>query len=516
MGTYTADQIRGPAGSSLQELSVEAGTITAAPATSHSHLEGTIVPGLRDAHLHPVTYAASLVVPSLKTARDFADIGARLQAATRGLTPDRPFSAIRLDDESLAERRLPTRRDLDLMTGDRPVILHRYCGHIAVANSAALRLAGVTANTPNPAGGTLDRDHQGEPNGVLTEMGIEVVSLPLAEAAGPAVTDDQVVDAMYALASVGLTSIGGIVGCGDGPWADLGDQFSQLLRVADRLPIKVRVLVIGQDPNQLRDAARRLNQLGSPRLTFLGVKIFGDGSLGGHTAAMHKPFADADTTGQLRFDAETAGPLARTALELGGVVAIHAIGDRANAAVLDFFGTLIHEGADPMRLRIEHASVLGPEEVAAFARLGVVASVQPAFMASETEWLEKRMGVERLRQCYPLRTLHDAGVPLAGGSDCPVEPPHPLPGRATARDRSGIVPDEGLTAAEALDLFTTGAARSLLEPEPLAVGSPADFVVLDVDPLEATPDELRTAHVLATYVDGERVKVPADIVTWQG
>ena len=134
-----------------------------------------------------------------------------------------------------------------------------------------------------------------------------------------------------ALASVGLTSIGGIVGCGDGPWADLGDQFSQLLRVADRLPINVRVLVIGQDPDQLRDAARRLDEVGSPRLTFLGVKIFGDGSLGGHTAAMHEPFADADTTGQLRFDAASSRPLVETALDLGGISAIHAIGDRANA-----------------------------------------------------------------------------------------------------------------------------------------------------------------------------------------
>ena len=516
MRQFTADEIRGPHGESLSSISVEAGMVHTANDTAFEHLEGTIVPGLRDAHFHPITYAASLVVPSLKTARDFADIGDRLQAASKGLPAGQPLSAIRLDDEVLAEGTLPTRSDLDSLTGDRPVVLHRYCGHIAVANSAALRLAGVTGATPDPVGGTLDRDEKGEPTGVLREMGIETVSLPLAELAGPAVTDDQVIDAMLALASTGLTSIGGIVGCGDGPWADLGDQFSQLLRVADRLPINVRVLVIGQDPDQLRDAARRVDEVGSRRLTFLGVKIFGDGSLGGHTAAMHEPFSDEDTTGQLRFDPATAGPLAEAALELGGVVAIHAIGDRANAEVLDFYGGLINEGADPSRLRIEHASILGPEEIAAFARLGVTASVQPAFMASETEWLEKRVGAGRLRQCYPLRTLLDAGVPLAGGSDCPVEPPHPLPGIAAARDRCGIVPEEGLTAAEALALFTSGAARSLLEPEPLSVGSPADFVVLDVDPLMATPGELRSARVLATYVDGELVEWPEEILTWQG
>lgn len=484
-------------------------------ADTSERVEGSIVPGLRDAHFHPVTYAASLVVPSLKAARDFPAIAERLAGAAADLAPGRPLSAIRLDDESLAEGRLPTRADLDAMMPDRPVILHRYCGHIAVANSAALRLAGVDCSTPDPVGGTLDRDDEGEPTGVLREMGIEVVSLPLAQHGDPVVSDDDVVDAMYALASVGLTSIGGIVGCGDGPWADLGDQFGQMLRLADRLPINVHVLVIGTTPEQLRDAARRIEALASPRLSFLGVKIFGDGSLGGHTAAMHAPFADRNTTGQLRFDAAHSRPLADAALELGGIVAIHAIGDRANRVVLDFYRGLVSDGADPSRLRIEHASVLGPAEVDLFAELGVVASVQPAFMASETGWLEKRIGADRMPLTYPLRTLRDRGVPLAGGSDCPVEPPHPLWGIAAARDRCGIVPAEALRPQEALDLFTTDAARAMLEPTPLAVGSPADFVVLDIDPLTATPDEVRDAEVLATYVDGQRVPVGGVDRVWR-
>ncbi len=499
------------------ELVVESGKIARQPgrATEEVEVDGFLVPGLRDAHFHPITYAASLVVPSLKRAGSFNGIGERLRQAAAGLAPGTPLSAIRLDDEALVEGRLPTSPDLDVMVGDRPVIVHRYCGHIAVANSAALRLAGVTAKTPDPPGGSLDRDENGEPTGVLREMGIETVSLPLAAQSGPAVTDDQVVDAMYALASVGLTSIGGIVGCGDGPWADLGDQFSQLVRVSDRLPINVRVLVIGTTADQLREAAQEIEEVAAPRLSFLGVKIFGDGSLGGHTAAMHEAFSDAPTTGQLRFDPVPSRPLAEAALELGGIVAIHAIGDRANAEVLAFYRELIAAGADPTRLRVEHASVLGAAEIDAFAELGVVASVQPAFMASETEWLEKRIGAERMQLTYPLRTLLDRGVPLAGGSDCPVEPPHPLWGIATARDRCGIVPDQGLTAQEALDLFTRDAARSMLEPEPLAVDSPADFIVLDVDPLHATPDELRDAEVLATYIDGTQVPVGSVDRVWR-
>lgn len=480
------------------------------------HEAGILLPGLRDAHFHPVTYAASLVVPSLKTATSLAEVGARLREAAAGLAPGQPVSAIRLDDETLTDGRLPTRGDLDAMVDDRPVIVHRYCGHIAVANSLALELAGVDHNTPDPPGGTLDRDEHGRPTGVLREMGIELVSLPLVDRSGPGVTDDHVVEAMYALASVGLTSIGGIVGCGDGPWADLGDQFAQMLRVANRLPITVRLLVIGTSPEQLRDVAQQIEEVGSPRLSFLGVKIFGDGSLGGHTAAMHEPFADAPTTGQLRFDPAAARPLAEEALALGGVVAIHAIGDRANAAVLEFFAGLIGDGADPGRLRIEHASILGAGELDLFETLGVTASVQPAFMASETEWLVKRIGAHRMHSAYPLRTLSERGVPLAGGSDCPVEPPHPLWGMAAARDRCGIVPAEGLTAAEALNLFTAGAARSMLEPAPLEPGSPADFIILDRDPVTSTPDDLRKARVLATYVSGKRVELPDELTVWAG
>lgn len=483
---------------------------------ANAHSEGFIVPGLRDAHFHPVTYAASLAVPSLKPARDFNDIAAVLTGIAAAVPPGRPVSAIRLDDESLAEGRLPTRRDLDAMLEDRPVIIHRYCGHIAVANSAALQLAGVDAGTANPTGGSLDRDGHGEPTGILREMGIELVSLPLARASGPAVTDEAVLDAMHALASVGLTSIGGIVGMGDGPWADLGNQFEQMLRIADRLPINVRVLVIATTADELQTAARRIAERDADRLTFLGVKIFGDGSLGGHTAAMHAPFSDLDTVGQLRFDPVSSKSLAQTALDLGGVVAIHAIGDRANAAVLDFYRDLVRGGAAADRLRIEHASVLGPAEVEAFAELGVTASVQPAFLASETEWLEKRVGPERMQWTYPLRTLIDNGVPLAGGSDCPVEPPHPLWGIATARDRCGLVPEQALSAQEALDLFTRDAARALLEPEPLRPGSPADFIVLDTDPVSASPTELRDAEVLATYVSGERVPTEGVDRVWRG
>ena len=182
--------------------------------------------------------------------------------------------------------------------------------------------------------------------------------------------------------------------------------------------------------------------------------------------------------------------------------------------MLDLFEELLQNGADPRELRVEHASVLGDAEIDRFAATGATASVQPAFLPSETRWLQKRLGPERMRGAYPFRTLLERGVPLAGGSDCPVEPPYPLAGVAAARDRAGLVPDEGLDPAAALAIFTDGVARSVREPEPLAVGSPADFVVLDTDPVTASPDEVRAAGVVATWLDGAPISAPEGLVTW--
>jgi predicted amidohydrolase YtcJ len=250
------------------------------------------------------------------------------------------------------------------------------------------------------------------------------------------------------------------------------------------------------------------------RLRWAGLKRFADGSLGGHTAAMHEPFSDdPDENGMLRLTA-VEEELARASLEMGGTVAIHAIGDLACTRVLDLFEKLVGEGIAGHRLRLEHASVLTAGDIGRLARLGVIASVQPAFMASETRWLEKRVGPDRLLRTYPLGSLESAGVALAGGSDCPVEPPDPWAGIALARDRAGIVPAEALSAESAFRLFTSGGALALGEPEPLAAGSPADFLIVDRDPVTSTPDEVRATKVIDTWIGGEPVAVDRSIPTW--
>jgi predicted amidohydrolase YtcJ len=467
--------------------------------------EGVLLPGLRDAHLHPVGYAAALNGITLGAARDLTAVAHRLRRASAGLPPRMALIATRLDDNTLAEHRLPTRIDLDVAVSGRPVLVHRVCGHIAVANTAALTAAGVDATTPDPPGGSLDRDATGAPTGVLRETAIDLVAPHLHADRRPG--KEQLLAAVSLLAGLGITSIGGMLGLGNGPWASLGDEVEAMIAIADVLPIKVKALVIAKTEEELRDAKTRIDAAGE-RLVWGGIKVFADGSLGGHTAAMHEPYADAPgETGTMRLDAGIL-ELTRLAVRLGGMVAVHAIGDRANGAVLDHFASLIDAGAPPVRLRLEHASVLTQEDVHRIGALGITCSVQPAFIGSEAGWVGERVGPERLAGTYAFRSLLAAGATLAAGSDSPVEDPDPWSGMALARDRAGLTPHESLDAAAALRMFTEGGAAALGEPEPLAPGSPADFIVVDRDPLAATGDELRGTRVLATVVDG--VAVPLD------
>lgn len=475
-----------------------------APGIAVHDLSGAyLLPGMRDAHMHPVPYASSRAGSSLAGITDIDMLLETIRTGSAARAAGEPFVALSLDDQALAERRLPIRHDLDAAESARPVLIHRYCGHVAVANTAALSLAGIDASTQDPTGGSIDRDADGVPTGVLRETAIELVSTVL-DSSGT-LTDDALVEALYGLAGMGITSIGAILGLGDGPWASLGDEVSRMVKIADRVPITVHGFVIAHTPDTLVDAARRLDAAGD-RLSWLGYKGFADGSLGGHTAAMHAPFADRpDEVGTMRLDAADRR-LAEAALAMGGMVAIHAIGDRANGAVLDLYEDLIAGGADPRRLRVEHASVLHQSDIGRFAQLGVTASVQPAFLGSEYNWIVDRVGADRIVSTYPFASMDYAGVPMCGGSDCPVESPDPWTGMALARDRAGVMTSEGLLPDRALALFTDGAAAALGEPLPLSPGSPADIVVVDRDPVACTPDEVRETLVVETWVHGRRIE----------
>lgn len=488
----------------------DASELPRAGISSETHVDGFLYPGFRDAHIHALPYAASLSGCSLKTATDIDDVIGRLRSYATTIKGDTPLVATRFDDEHLAERRLPTRHDLDAAVSDRPVVIYRYCGHIAVANSMALDASGITSDTADPEGGTIDRDDTAAPTGVLRETAAGLVATALAR--GGRVSADDLLHGLHRLAALGITSIGAMIGYGESPSEKLAAEVQLWRAVAADLPIRVHGIVIAGDAKELASAANILTEA-DQRLSWLGVKRFADGSLGGHTAAMSDPFSDSPTVGTYRLtDADDA--VCRASVAMGGMVAVHAIGDRAVDGVLDLFTGIVDEGGDAASLRMEHVSVINPQQVERFAELGVIASVQPAFLASEADWLLTRLGNERLPWVYPFRSMLDAGIPLAGSSDCPVEPPHPLWGIAAAVDRHGISPGEVLTPLEALGLFTDGAAKALREPEPLAPGSPADFTVLDIDIRDADASTIHDATVIATYVDGVKIEVDRTLPAW--
>lgn len=407
-----------------------------------------------DHHLHPFGYAALVNGLELMNAADLDEVMELVRG--RGEQVDGPIIGQRFNDEGVSEKRLPTAADIDGVVSDRPVLLYRYCGHIGVANSEALRIAGINHETVDPSGGSFDRDASGRPNGILRETAIAPVSRAL-EPLTPPPSDLEIISALAGLRRMGIGSITGMVSVTSAVWCAVDDEIATLSRIAPDLPIDIDVLLIASTPEDLIVGKEKVDRMKGP-VRFAGYKDFIDGSLGGHTAAMYEPFSDRPgTRGTERYDHRHMVDMGQTSLALGGAVAIHAIGDRAQDLVLDVHQDLLEGGADPGQLRVEHVSVITDESIERMARLGVTASIQPAFIASESFWLEKRLGADRMSQAYPFKSLLDAGVPLLGGSDSPVELPDPETGINAAVDRHGVNPDQALSREQAETLFTAPA-----------------------------------------------------------
>jgi predicted amidohydrolase YtcJ len=503
----TPDLLRTPAGAAAHAVLVDDGRIVAigppdglrGGVAREQRLEGVLVPAPADAHLHPVALAAAAMHLDLRSVAGIAEAMSLIRERAGAHPGSTPVVAIGFDDEQVADGRMPHRRDLDGAAPGRPLLVHRVCGHVASASTAALDLAGIRPGTPDPPGGSIDRDADG-PTGILRETAVEAVASALAGRL-PAPGPGEVLSTLRGLVRRGLTLVTGMVSTGVGGWCGGSDELTPLLEVATDLPLEVDVYVMTPDPDDLRKAAKRIYD-GGGRLRFAGWKGFADGSLGARTAFLREPYTDAPgERGTDRLDVR-APALADAALELGGGVAVHAIGDAAAGRVLDLFQTLADRGVAGNRLRLEHASVLSESDVARIARLGAVASIQPAFIRSDSAWLPRRLGPARVEAAYPFRRLADAGVTLAGGSDAPVEDPDPWSGMAAARTRQGLDGGPGLSADEALAAFVAGPRRAAGRGPALAVGAPADLVLLDADPVAGDP---ASVDVRGVWKDGERV-----------
>jgi predicted amidohydrolase YtcJ len=463
--------------------------------------EATIVPGLADAHGHLASLGRSLSIVSLDGLHTAAEVGPRLAQASRSAFQGEWLLGRGWDQNDWTEKAFPSKTLLDAAKPGVPVFLSRVDGHAAWVSSEALKRAGITRDTKDPPGGRILRDAAGEPTGVLIDNAIDLVS---AKIPAPTVAEREtrLKAALETCAKLGLTAV-----------HDAGmdkDTFELLQRwdVGGLLPIRVYAMADGQSEGWADFVGRGVFQGGL--LEMRAVKLLADGALGSRGAALHAPYSDEPSSrGLLLLEPEELATRAKAFDARGFQVAVHAIGDRANTLVIDLLSTLTREH----RHRVEHAQVLRGDDVARIAKAGLVASMQPTHATSDMPWAEARVGKERLAFAYAWRAMLEAKIPLAFGSDFPVEHPNPLWGLYAARtrqDHSGQPPagwtaPQRLSGTEALAAFTSGvafAAHAETRRGRLAEGFDADFVVLPVDPVDGEAKALLDAKVLMTVVRG--------------
>jgi predicted amidohydrolase YtcJ len=467
-----------------------------------------LVPGFIDSHVHFVEGGFGLTSVQLRDAGTREEFIRRIREHAATL----PAGAWMLEgnwDHQNWGGELPRRDWIDSVTPHTPVFIQRLDGHMSLANSAALRAAGVTRETKDVAGGEIVRDASGEPTGILKDNAAGLVGRAVPDPKRE--QEDAALDAaMRHVAEQGVTSVHNM-----GTWRHL-EIFRRAER-AGRLRTRIYSAVPISTWERLRDHVAT-NGRGDAWLHWGALKGFVDGSLGSHTAAMLEPFSDAPRdTGLFVNTPENLYAWTKGADAAGLHVVIHAIGDRANRVLLDMYERVAQEhGARDRRFRIEHAQHLAPPEIPRFAKLGVIASMQPYHAIDDGRWAEKFIGAERAKGTYAFRSLLDAGSRLAFGSDWFVAPPTPLEGiyaavtRRTLDDRhpAGWVPEQRITVEEALRAYTTGAAYAeYMEGEKgtLARGMLADMVLLDRDLTTIPPETIRDAKVVLTMVGGRVV-----------
>ena len=471
------------------------------------HAGTLLLPGFNDAHVHLGDAGRTMLHLDLTGVTSRDEMLAKIRSYATTLAPGHWILGGNWDQTLWTDKRIPSRDELDRVTGGHLAFLDRVDGHIALANSAALQAAGITGKSMPPQGGAIDLDPQGEPTGILRETAKQLVMTLIP----PPSAEERRRGLELALADAsrhGITSVQDF-----SEWADFlvfeeVEREGKLnVRITEWLPFKM--------PLETLVKMRAHHDANDPMLHTGMLKGFMDGSLGSHTAAMKAPYADEPKNSGL--PQYTQGELNRMAADraaAGFQLGFHAIGDKAAEMALDAFTVAEKNEGVLRRNRIEHAQVVDPADIPRFKQLGVIASMQPSHLLTDMNWAEDRLGSQRAAYSYAWKAFLDAGVPLAFGTDYPVEAISPFRGLYAAVTRmneagtESYFPGNKLTIGEALYAYTQGSAFAEfaeMRKGKLAPGFEADFVVLDRDPFKADAKALLGTRVLETYVGGRKV-----------
>lgn len=479
----------------------------------------TVLPGFNDSHMHLLNWGLEMDGLDLACAEsvdELVSLGRRFaqQHPERGWILGRGWN-----DENFEKKQLPTATILDHVCSDRPLMFTRVCGHVCAVNSAALYIAGIGADTPDPAGGHIDKDpYTGLPTGILRETAMDLVLKHIPE---PTLDDLKraIRTAAHAAAALGLTSVQTNDIMGSPSMQRCLEAYRQLYAEGE-LPIRIN-LQVGLPTREELDlylSIRHRYEMPGDMFRLGPLKLFADGSLGARTAALNQPYCDEpDNQGITIYTQAELNDMVQAAVQADMQVAVHAIGDRAIDMVLQSYEQAISVNrVMKYRPRIIHAQITSKRNLQRMADLGVVADIQPVFVPTDMHFAEQRIGAERSASSYAWKTMLKLRIPIAIGSDCPVESCSPLENiyaAITRQDRSGF-PQSGwnssekLTPMEAITAYTLGSAYACHEEHikgSLVPGKLADFVVLPDDPSQVSPRSLLSMPVLATYVGGRRV-----------
>ena len=470
----------------------------------------TMIPGLIDAHGHFVDLGFKAIQLDLSDTNSLEEALAKIRAYAAANPSPRWITGRGWNQERWGLGRFPTAADLDKAVPDRPVWLDRVDGHAGWANTQAMREAGITAASKSPVGGKIETV-RGQPSGIFIDSAQDLVGKAVP-APLPRVRDRALQTAQEMLLSNGITTVADM-GTTVGNWA-------AMRRAGDRGMLNVRVLSYsaGLEPALVIAGTQPTPWLYDSRLRMVGVKLYSDGALGSRGAYLKQAYKDSPGERGLAFnsDTELRNMMSRAAMD-NFQVAVHAIGDAGNAQVLSAIEELAGTYSGDRRWRIEHAQVVDPSDLPRFARNGIVASMQPVHQTSDWRMAEARMGRERLGGAYAWQSMVRNNVPLAFGSDFPVESENPFHGLAVAISRQdekgqppgGWFPEQRVSIEQALSSFTREAAYASFAEDRLGSlerGKFADFIFIDRDIFAgATPEQIRETKVLETYLAGRKV-----------